>query len=352
MTDKQSTRNVAGEPLHPGPVSATATATATELGLQLECLRKTYKKTFGKPFDSQNEAALKSLTCRFPTGHCTGLIGHNGAGKTTVIKLILGITKPNSGRITWQGQTMSNRHRQSIGYMPESRKLPAYLTCTELLDHQLQITTVTDRSGRKGKVAGKLAEVGLSKVANQVIKTLSKGMTRRLAWANATIHQPKLLILDEPSSGLDPLGRQLMFEWIETERRRGTTIVLCTHELRHITELCQGYHVLNQGELIHSSEPTSATTMHNTYHLHISGTDDDFLLELKRSSALPIWQDLRVRGFVRTLYFDDYEVATAWLTACISSGIVVTSFGAVDSLGEAEILGYFGVENNEESPKG
>jgi ABC-2 type transport system ATP-binding protein len=169
---------------------------------------------------------------------------------------------------------------------------------------------------------------------------MSKGMARRLAWAQATIHSPRLLILDEPSSGLDPLGRREMLGWIEQEKRRGTTILLCTHELAQVQSLCDQIYVLNRGKLVFASATVpSGDQQAQRLVVRVSGVDAAALERL--AARLPPWTAMHEEGFVRALTFSDYAAASAWLAALLAQGHVVTRFGDEASLGEEELLPFY-----------
>ena len=181
------------------------------------------QKTFRDDLLKKDQIVLNSLNCSFAKGECTGLLGHNGAGKTTTIKMILGLLKPDNGTIRINGKSLTTESKRNIGYMAEVNKLPATLTPIEILNNQLRIFNpkkYSDRSTRKKRILEKLEEVGLGNHSSKLVRNMSKGMGRRLAWAVATIHEPEFLILDEPSSGLDPLGRHKMLEWIKEDKKQ------------------------------------------------------------------------------------------------------------------------------------
>jgi ABC-type multidrug transport system ATPase subunit len=203
---------------------------------------------------------VDGLSCAFDADAVTALLGHNGAGKTTTIKLILGLLRPNRGQIRCLGQPMSREHRRAIGYMPEVRKLPAALTCQEILLQQLRLYDGGGffKSGRQALVAETLADVGLKGHEKKRVSQLSKGMGRRLAWAQATIHKPRFLILDEPFSGLDPLARHEMQAWMTKLKAQGTGMLICTHELWTVQDLCDKMFILNRGKLVFESDRASS----------------------------------------------------------------------------------------------
>ncbi|MBM4253215.1 MAG: ABC transporter ATP-binding protein [Deltaproteobacteria bacterium] len=289
------------------------------------------------------QLAVKDLTCRFAAGRCTGLLGHNGAGKTTTIKLILGLLKSDKGSIQCGEREITTRDRAKIGYLPELNKLPALLTPREVLSYQLQMF-MSERfktaADRREAVKTALAHVNLQDHADKQIGRLSKGMARRLGWAQATIHAPSILILDEPASGLDPLARRQMIDWIGAEKKRHTTILLCTHELAQVTALCDFYHVLRRGELVASGSlgPNPA----QSYTIQVSGLRADAIERFAAKEGLPPWRSLRQEGVLAELSFVGYEHSAKWLQALLAAGFVVTQFGADERAFEDALLQHYG----------
>ena len=310
--------------------------------LALRGIEKTFKPDVFKP----PVQSLKGIDLEFPEGACTGLVGHNGAGKTTTIRMILGLISPDRGKILFRGQPMTRDRRATIGYMAETGRFPGGLTATEVLTTQLALHDVKSTTSRAKLVSDKLASVGLAQNANRRIRDFSKGMTQRLAWAHATIHDPDLLILDEPFTGLDPLGRITMKNWILKEKKRGITVVLCTHELPQIMSLCDHIQILRQGKLVYSSidKHIKGGKLDDTlprYFLDISGAQVADLEALKTSRKLASWQTLHQEGCLVRLGFSDYPAATGWLEPCLSKGYVVVRFGDDNSATEEQLLVHF-----------
>jgi ABC-2 type transport system ATP-binding protein len=304
--------------------------------LQLDQVRKVFS---GDLFKSA-QVALAGLSHELYPGRCSGLLGPNGAGKTTAIRLILGLVAPSSGRVLFNGRPLSTASKQFIGYMPDTSKLPGSLQVGEVLRHQLLLFASPHAASARQRqlcVEATLAAVGLSEHASKRISRLSKGMARRLAWAQATIHRPQLLILDEPASGLDPLARRAMLGWIQAEKVRGTTILLCTHELTQVTALCDDYLVLRRGELVASGTIAASTG----FALHVSGLDEAGLSRLAASEELPPWRALRQDGFLVELGFVDYDGAAMWALALLRKGYVVTRFADDQRVIEEQLLSYF-----------
>ncbi len=289
------------------------------------------------------QLAVNNLSCRFAGGRCTGLLGHNGAGKTTTIRLILGLLKPDQGTIKCGNDDLSTQQRARIGYLPEVNKLPGLLTAREVLNYQLRLFSgpaLKPAEDRRQAVNAALAAVDLTGHGDKLISRLSKGMARRLGWAQATIHQPQILILDEPASGLDPLARRQMISWIAAEKKRHTTIILCTHELSQVMELCDFYHVLRRGDLVASGSLGPNATQ--SYTIKVSGLRSDALERFASKEGLPPWRHLRQEGILAELSFVGYEHSARWLQMLLAHGFVVTHFGADLQAFEESLLRHYG----------
>ncbi len=315
--------------------------------LTLRGVEKTFKPDVFKP----PIQSLKGIDLEFPEGACTGLVGHNGAGKTTTIRTILGLIKPDRGQILYKGSPMTRNHRATIGYMAESSRFPGALTTREVLATQLALHHNKKFSAtHRHLIESKLESVGLKNDGNRSIRDFSKGMAQRLAWAHATIHDPDLLILDEPFTGLDPLGRITMKNWIIAEKKRGITMVLCTHELPQIMSLCDHIHILRQGKLVYSSidQNVKGGKLDDTlprYFIDVSGATTAELQHLattkKNEKNLPLWQTIHQEGFLVRLGFSDYVSATSWLEPCLAKGFVIVRFGDDNSATEEQLLTHF-----------
>ena len=312
--------------------------------LELRDVAKTFRpEVFEKPIHP-----LQGISLKFPQGLCTGIVGHNGAGKTTTIRLILGLIRPTRGEILFRGTPMTRNSRASIGYMAEAARFPTGLTCYDILMTHLALYKVGTHATRRELVLQTLTNVGLGHAVNRTSKQLSKGMAQRLAWAQATIHQPDLLILDEPFSGLDPLGRITMKNWILAEKKRGMTMILCTHELPQIISLCDHINILRKGRLVYSNVPeaTDQNAVHDTknlprYYVDLSGVTPDQLTQIRSERKLPAWTTLHQEGFLVRLGFPDYPAASAWLAPAMAQGWVIVRFGDDNSATEEQLLVHF-----------
>jgi len=201
--------------------------------------------------------ALRDLTLTIPRGEVVGLLGPNGAGKTTFIKLIAGILMPTKGEIR---VTESEVGWPTIGYKSERLVFPDNLVASQYLEMIAGLCNIS-RSQRDNVVLESLARVNLLAAANKQIKSLSKGMRQRLGLAQAIIGNPDLLLLDEPSSGLDPEGQDEMQSYIEELRLAGKTIIMSTHQLHEVTRVCTYLIILKDGRVLYQSPMAEALTL-------------------------------------------------------------------------------------------
>ncbi len=207
-------------------------------------LRKTYHRAFRKTGND----ALKGMDLSVPEGSAFGLIGPNGAGKTTFIKSILGIVQPTAGTVQVLGGSPEDpRIRARIGYLPERLHLPGSWTATAFL------STVTRLKGLKSDAQGNsrlLERVGLADAAGRKIGGYSKGMRQRLGLAAALVGTPSLLILDEPTDGIDPMGRLEVRRILLEEVQKGTTLFLNSHLLAETERVCDRVAILADGRVV------------------------------------------------------------------------------------------------------
>ena len=306
-------------------------------------------KVFDKDLLKKRQTVINDLSCRFLSGKCTGFLGHNGAGKTTTIRTIFGLIRQNKGEVLFKGRPIAAGDKAVLGYMPETNKLPAALTCREILSHQLRVYQPrhVPASSYGNLIDDKLREVGLWEHRGKRVGKLSKGMGRRLAWAQATIHDPELVILDEPFSGMDPLGRRHMIGWIKKLKDKQASIILCTHELWSMYHLCDEFHIVRRGALAFSTldqapgQEAAPQGLAQRWFLQVSGVDLPGLTALKAKKGLPEWDDVHQEGFLAKLQLPSYEAAAAWLATCQGAGLVIVKLESSKGLLEDRILEYF-----------
>jgi ABC-2 type transport system ATP-binding protein len=194
--------------------------------------------------------ALQDLDLEVRAGEIFGYVGPNGSGKTTTLKLLVGLLKPDRGQARILGQPLASRGwRYRAGYLPENPYLYDYLTAAEYLDYAGRLFGMT-RARRREKTREILALVGLERSADVPLRRFSKGMVQRAGLAQALVNDPELVILDEPMSGLDPIGRRLVREIVLGLRRAGRTVFFSTHILSDAEALCDRVGVLRAGRLV------------------------------------------------------------------------------------------------------
>ena len=193
--------------------------------------------------------ALKKVSFNIEPGSICGLIGPNGAGKTTLIKLILGLLKPTEGKIKVFGKNKVDKNsKQQIGFLPEESYLYDFLSIRETVEFAAKL--YTNKNHGLSRVEDLLKMVGLEGRDDRKISQCSKGMARRTALAQALVHDPKFIILDEPTSGFDPMGVSDMKSIMLSLKEEGKTILLCSHQLADIEAVCDNIVVFYEGNLV------------------------------------------------------------------------------------------------------
>ena len=219
--------------------------------LEILALEKVYTVGFWR---KQPRRALHPLTLSVREGEVFGFLGPNGAGKTTTLKMLMGLMYPSGGSAKIFGMDISDlRVKAQIGFLPEQPYFYDYLTANELLDYYSRLSgfpgvNVSGRE-RKARIASMLTRVGLTGSGDVQLRKFSKGMLQRVGIAQAILHDPKFVFLDEPMSGLDPIGRREVRDLIEQLKREGKTVFFSTHILSDAETLCDRVAVIHKGEL-------------------------------------------------------------------------------------------------------
>lgn len=211
---------------------------------------KNVHKTFRKGFWHKKVHALTNISLNINQGEVFGFLGPNGAGKTTTFKLLLQLMKADKGDIYFFGNKFTEvEYRDQIGYLPENPYFYTYLTGAESLALHARLAGMKNNNLIKQTVNDLLEKVGLLKSKNTPIKKYSRGMMQRLGIAQALVSSPKVLILDEPMSGLDPFGRKDMRDIIMSCKSAGTTIIFSSHILSDVEMLCDRASIIIQGQI-------------------------------------------------------------------------------------------------------
>jgi ABC-2 type transport system ATP-binding protein len=206
-------------------------------------------KTYGGGLRGKKSVALRGLTLEVREGEIFGFLGPNGAGKTSTIHLLLNLIRPTSGSASLFGLPVTDAevHRR-VGYLPESVNLHDYYHGRKLLNFYAVLAGVPD-AARSGRVAEMLRLFALEDAADKVVSKYSKGMAQRIGFAQALLHDPDLLLLDEPTSSLDPVGRKEFRDILLELKRRGKTVFISSHILSEVETVCDRVAILQQGEL-------------------------------------------------------------------------------------------------------
>ena len=194
-------------------------------------------------------AALDGVSLRLEPGAALGLLGPNGAGKTTALRLLLGFARPDSGGASLRGRDPADPEaRRGVGYLPERLVLPERTSVRGFLSLQAGLAGL-DGAARDAAVDSVIEKVGLAERARDRIGGLSKGLRQRAGFANALLGEPELLILDEPTSSLDPLGVRDARGWIQSARERGCSVLVSSHVLSEVERVCDQVAILNEGRV-------------------------------------------------------------------------------------------------------
>jgi ABC-2 type transport system ATP-binding protein len=242
-------------------------------------LTKVYRDFWGR----RKKTALNALNLDIRRGEIFGLLGPNGSGKTTTIKLLLGLLFPTSGDALVFGESaLTVNKNERIGYLPEESYLYRFLNAEETLDFYGRLFNLAPDVRQKR--AGELIEkVGLANDKRRILKEYSKGMRQRIGLAQALINDPEFVILDEPTSGLDPLGTRWMKDLIIDLRDQGKTVLMCSHRLEDVQDICDRIAILYDGELQELGEVKTLLKDEQRIELRAKGVgvSDDLRRELE-----------------------------------------------------------------------
>jgi ABC-2 type transport system ATP-binding protein len=217
--------------------------------------------------------ALAGLDWTVPRGVTAGLLGPNGSGKSTTMRLLLGLHAPTSGTVRVLGHPAGHREaRRRTGYLPEDADLYPFLTARESVAMVAALHGVP-RKERKERTAALLDRVGLSAEADRRVEGFSRGMKRRVGLAAALVHEPELLLLDEPTAGLDPVGREGLLTLLDDCKRRGVTVILSSHVLSDVERLCDRVAILGSGRLAAEGSLDDVLAVRGRWTLEVDGND-------------------------------------------------------------------------------
>lgn len=271
----------------------------------------------------QNHTAVDDLNLTIEKGTMFGMLGANGAGKTTTFRMILGSLQPTDGNITWDGAKIGLEASHFIGYLPEERGLYPKLKVSEQLIYLGKLRSMNKQQIIK-EMNRWLEKFRIPEYVNKKVEELSKGNQQKIQFIAAVIHQPELLILDEPFSGLDPVNVELLKEAVVELNKNGTTILFSSHRMEHVEELCDDLCILQKGKpvvqgrlkeikrafgkmnvVIHAD--FSLEFLHNfTGVVKVKETKEGAIVQLTDEyTAERLFKELAQRGFVRKFQLED-----------------------------------------------
>lgn len=256
--------------MHSAELPSISNADKPMAAVQTWNLGKTYRTGF---WMNQKIESLKNCSLSIYQGETFGLLGPNGAGKTTLLKTLLGITRPTTGKAVILGKPTGDRSvKQKLGYLPENAYLYDFLTAWEFLEFVAGLFQIP-RSKQRQRIAELLDLVGLaqSTARKKKLKQYSKGMLQRVGMAQALINDPEIVFLDEPMSGLDPMGRYRMREIVLSLKQQGKTIFFNSHVLSDIEQICDRIAFLALGELICQGSLDELLGTSDTYRAIVAG---------------------------------------------------------------------------------
>jgi len=255
---------------------------APEVIVRTRNLQKIYRDFWGR----QKVRALKSLDLEIHRGEVFGLLGPDGSGKTTTIKLLLGLLFPTEGEVTVFGKPATDVAKNArIGYLPEESYLYRFLNAEETLDFYGRLFDISTEQ-RRQRTDELIRMVGLNWARHRQLKEYSKGMARRIGVAQSLINDPELVILDEPTTGLDPIGTREMKDLIINLRdEHGKTVLLCSHLLADVQDVCDRIAILHQGELRELGRVEDLLKDEEITEIRVKGLSEEATSEIKEVIA-------------------------------------------------------------------
>ncbi len=283
-------------------------------------------KVFRNQWAGAELRAVDDISLSVPAGTAFGLLGPNGAGKTTFVKLLLSCCIPTAGRAMIFGQDSSRPEaRRPVGYLPENHRFPTYLTGHDMLDFYGALSGM-DSAARRRRIPELLHLVGLEERAHHLrLSSYSKGMLQRVGLAQALMHSPKLLVLDEPSDGVDPVGRHHIRAVLQELGKQGVTVFLNSHLLAEVEQFCTSVAIIQKGRVALSGS-VEELTRGSGYRVEAVDVPEQLATELRagaRSAA-------QINGSLE-LFFATREEANGAIDRLRAAGVAVESLGRTRS---------------------
>ncbi|CAN5649720.1 ABC transporter ATP-binding protein [soil metagenome] len=262
-------------------------------------------KTFPIHFQRRSVVAIRELNLEVAAGQVYGLLGPNGSGKSTTLKIILGLVSPTRGKAEIYGRDSTRvASREAVGFLPESPYFPRYLTARETLRFFGKLCGM--RGAPLSKRIDELLDlVGLTSARDRRLRGFSKGMLQRIGFAQALVHDPRLVVLDEPTAGVDPAGSREIRDLILDLKRRGTTVLLSSHLLGQVQEVCDRVGILANGVLVREGTIAELLAMENQTELVLENAEPQLLAriaELAEASGAKLLEQRTPRTTLEQLF--------------------------------------------------
>ena len=282
----------------------------------IEC--KNVCKNFG------TKVALDNVSLDVPEGKIYGLLGPNGAGKTTMIRIINRITIPNSGEVLFNGRPITQRDVEKIGYLPEERGLYRKMEVGDQAMYLAQLKGMSEKDAR-AELKKWFVKFGIQDWWKKKVEELSKGMAQKVQFITTVVHKPSLMILDEPFSGFDPVNAELIRKEILELKEQGATIILSTHNMESVEELCDNIALINKSHLVLSGGVDEIRRQYGNNHVELIYSGENALAPVE--GLFSVISDADDNGrHTAVLSLDHEGLGNEVLTAVIGQGLLVNSF--------------------------
>lgn len=282
----------------------------------IEC--KNVCKNFG------TKVALDNVSLDVPEGKIYGLLGPNGAGKTTMIRIINRITIPNFGEVLFNGRPITQRDVEKIGYLPEERGLYRKMEVGDQAMYLAQLKGMSEKNAR-AELKKWFVKFGIQDWWKKKVEELSKGMAQKVQFITTVVHKPSLMILDEPFSGFDPVNAELIRKEILELKEQGATIILSTHNMESVEELCDNIALINKSHLVLSGGVDEIRRQYGNNHVELIYSGDNALAPVE--GLFSVISDADDNGrHTAVLSLDHEGLGNEVLTAVIGQGLLVNSF--------------------------
>lgn len=282
----------------------------------IEC--KNVCKNFG------TKVALDNVSLDVPEGKIYGLLGPNGAGKTTMIRIINRITIPNSGEVLFNGRPITQRDVEKIGYLPEERGLYRKMEVGDQAMYLAQLKGMSEKDAR-AELKKWFVKFGIQDWWKKKVEELSKGMAQKVQFITTVVHKPSLMILDEPFSGFDPVNAELIRKEILELKEQGATIILSTHNMESVEELCDNIALINKSHLVLSGGVDEIRRQYGNNHVELIYSGENALAPVEGLFSVISDDDDNGRH-TAVLSLNHEGLGNEVLTAVIGQGLLVNSF--------------------------